>query len=60
MTLTSAEADYEAALKALPRLGSSDAVSKRRALEARYGAAYQRLVRLGMRPQIRAKYRRVK
>lgn len=49
--------EYEAALKALPRLGSSDAVSKRRAREVEYGAAYQRLVRAGARPQVRGKYR---
>lgn len=27
-------------------------------IEARYGQAYQRLVRLGLRPQVRLKYRR--
>lgn len=59
-TISHAESDYEVALKALPRLGSSDAVSKRRAREAEYGAAYQRLVRLGVRPQVRGKYRRGK
>jgi hypothetical protein len=42
----------------LSRLGSSEAVSRRNNLEARYGEVYQQLVRLGARPQIRVKYRR--
>jgi hypothetical protein len=50
---------YEQALDRLPRLASSDAVSRRNGAEVVYAQAYQTLVRLGLRPQIRGKYRRV-
>lgn len=52
-----AEREYNQLLDRLPRLASSDAVSRRNSIEAQYGGAYQRLVRLGARRQIRAKYR---
>jgi len=43
----------------LGKLGSSTNVGKRNGIEAVYGQAYQMCVRLGLRPQLRAKYRRV-
>lgn len=50
-----AERAYEIALTELRkvRLGKSSVGS-----EAAYGEAYQQLVRLGIRPQLRLKYRR--
>jgi hypothetical protein len=53
-----AERELDTLRARLARLGSSEAVSRRNNLEARYGEVYQQLVRLGARPQIRAKYRR--
>jgi hypothetical protein len=53
-----AEREYERLLGKLPRFGSSEAVSRRNGIEAQYAGAYQRLVRLGARQQIRGKYRR--
>jgi hypothetical protein len=52
-----AEREYNQLLDRLPRLGAADAVSRRNGVEAQYAASYQRLVRLGARPQIRGKYR---
>lgn len=52
-----AERALAEAAGALGRLPCSSPLSKRMAREQRYAAAYQRLVRLGARPQIRAKYR---
>jgi hypothetical protein len=57
--VTRAVNEYDRALGKLSRLGCASAVSKRNYVEAVYGAAYQRLVKLGARPQIRAKYRRL-
>ena len=56
--LRRAEEAYNRALYELPKLGSSQTVSKRNGVENNYGQAYQRLVRLGVAPQLRAKYRR--
>lgn len=51
-------ARYERAVKLHhPPLGSSAPKSRRRAVEAEYGEAYQTLVRLGLRPQLKKKYR---
>jgi hypothetical protein len=57
MTIEQAEHALDQAFRDLGRLGSVTAVGKRRGMEAKYGQAYQALVRLGARPQIRAKYR---
>lgn len=52
-----AEQRYETLVQKLGSLGSGQPLSMRRGLEANYSSAYQQLVRLGLRPQIRAKYR---
>jgi hypothetical protein len=49
--------DYDKATAQLGRLASSSPLSKRRHVEAEYSKLYQRLVRLGVYPQIRGKYR---
>jgi hypothetical protein len=41
----------------LGRMGSSEPLSRRNGVEKSYGLTYQALVRLGARPQIKAKYR---
>jgi hypothetical protein len=41
----------------LGRMGSSEPLSRRNGMEANYGQTYQRLVRLGVRHQLRMKYR---
>lgn len=52
---------FEQARSALISSGTngsgSDPLSRRRGIEQEYGAAYQQLVKLGLKPQIRAKYR---
>ena len=50
--------DLDALTARLGRMGSSEPLSRRNGLESAYGQAYQRLVRLGARTQIRLKYRR--
>lgn len=45
---------------AAPKLGyahCSEPLNKRNGLEANYSRMYQKLVRLGVRPQLRKKYR---
>jgi|HubBroStandDraft_3_1064219.scaffolds.fasta_scaffold712857_2 hypothetical protein len=49
-----ASADYEAALKSVRETKPGKGTS---GVEARLGSAYQRLVRLGARPQLKLKYR---
>lgn len=48
-----AERDYERALDAIRKSKPGDGSG----LEGKLGQAYQRLVRLGARPQLRLKYR---
>lgn len=45
------------ATKRMASLGSSNPMAQRNGVEAKYGQAYQELVRLGVRPQLRRKYR---
>lgn len=54
----SLERELEAFPLKLGRMGSSEALSRRNGMEAAYAQLYQRLVRLGARPQIRLKYRK--
>ena len=54
-----AERELDKVTDQLGRLGSAQPLGKRNGIEARYGQAYQRLVRLGARSPIRAKYWRV-
>lgn len=49
-----AQQDMDAWLK---RIKEAKAGKQNTGLEASYGEAYQRLVRLGKRPQLKAKYR---
>lgn len=51
------ERELEGLSAKLGRMGSAESASRRNGMEARYGQAYQRLVRLGARPQLRMKYR---
>lgn len=52
--------EYEAALTRLKKLASAGSlpINKRGGAESVYGEAYQEMVRMGTRPQIRKKYRR--
>jgi hypothetical protein len=43
--------------KKLGELGAAQPLSMRRNLEQRYATEYQRMVRSGLAPQIRGKYR---
>jgi hypothetical protein len=53
-----AEADMEKTLARLQKLSASGApIGMRQTAETVYAQAYQTLVRLGLRPQIRRKYR---
>ena len=52
-----AEMDLNTQFTKLGRMGSSDPLGMRNGVEAKYSQAYQRLVRLGARPQLRKKYR---
>lgn len=51
------ERELDAITSKLGYMHCSEPLSKRRGMEARYGRVYQQLVRLGVRPQIRLKYR---
>jgi hypothetical protein len=53
----SLERELDVLVAKIGRMGSSDPLSRRNGAEATYGQVYQRLVRLGARPQIRMKYR---
>lgn len=53
-----AERALDSATDRLGRLAGSAPLGKRRQAETIYGQAYQELVRLGARRQLRAKYRR--
>lgn len=57
--MTDAETEMQRAGDKLRSLASDSVspVSGRNDAERRYAVAYQRLVRMGKRPQIRAKYR---
>lgn len=52
-----AERQLEKAAAQLGNLPSSASLSRRQSAESAYGRAYQRLVRLGARRQLRTKYR---
>lgn len=43
---------------ALGKIKNAQSGKQNFGLEAQYGQAYQRLVRLGVRPQLKGKYRR--
>lgn len=47
-----------ASLKRMLGLGSANPLAQRRNVEAVYGQAYQELVRMGLKPQLKLKYRR--
>jgi hypothetical protein len=60
-TVEAAERRMDLALEKLQKLAASNApYGTRQGAEAEYGAAYQALVRLGVRRQLRAKYRNVR
>jgi hypothetical protein len=52
-----AERDMDGQLKTILRLDGSAPVGKRNSAEVLYGEAYQQLVELGARPQLKRKYR---
>jgi hypothetical protein len=55
--IESLERSLDALTDRLGRLHSSDPLSARNGLESKYGRTYQQLVKLGVKPQIRQKYR---
>lgn len=56
--ILSLERVLDSILLRLGRMGSAEPLSRRNGVESAYGQTYQSLVRLGARPQIKAKYRR--
>lgn len=56
--ILSLERELEGFPVRLGRMGSSDPLSRRNGMESAYSNLYQKLVRLGARPQIKKKYRK--
>jgi hypothetical protein len=56
--VAAAERELDKCFDVFRKLGGSNPVGQRNGAEARYGDAYQLLVRLGARSQLKLKYRR--